>query len=119
MLGFTILNNQIQLLVIGVNRQFAPRIPSQKLKSMLLRCSLSKHLITQSNHVIFIGILALSHLVRTIKIGGTLDNGVGTFKESATETGRNLREFNAVKYQLTLLFFRSANTYGMRDNAFR
>lgn len=49
MLGFTILNNQIQLLVISVNRQFAPRIPSQKLKSMLLRCSLSKHLITQSN----------------------------------------------------------------------
>lgn len=67
MLGFTILDNQIQLLVIGINRQFAPRVPSQELKSMLLQCNLSKHLITQSNHVIFIGILALSLLVRTIQ----------------------------------------------------
>ena len=80
MLGFTILNNQIQFLVISVNRQFAPRIPSQKLKSMLLRCSLSKHLITQSNHVIFIGILALSHLVRTIQDRGYLERWSGDFQ---------------------------------------
>lgn len=80
MLGFTILNNQIQLLVIGVNGQFAPRIPCQKLKSMLLRCGLSKHLITQSNHVIFIGILALSHLVRPIQDRGYLGRWSGDFQ---------------------------------------